>query len=102
MKTLVIAGTHDQAMLWIKNDCADKWMRNYTSTSLSDYIIVSDANKIKGISNPTGVFVGTWIERKDLDEIFETILTSIHAEYEKVAKISRLWADWVRYHEKSN
>ena len=98
MKTLVIAGTHDQGLNWAKNECADRWMLGKTG-SLSDFIFVSSIDQIRGMSDPSGVFVGTWIERTDLAGIFQQLLMSIPISDKKHRIITQTWGKWKDYHE---
>lgn len=73
MKTFVIAGTYEQGMRWVKQNITDHATTHGSWRSLSDYIIVKDVISLKGHSNPHGVFVGTWRERKDISEILHNI-----------------------------
>ena len=73
MKTFVIAGTHEQGMRWVKQNITAHATTHGSWRSLSDYIIVQSVINLKGYSNPHGVFVGTWRERKDISEILHNI-----------------------------
>lgn len=97
MKKLVIAGNSQQATDWMKQDASKRFAAGDTSVSLSDYIIVSSVDKIRGISNPHGVFVGTWIERSDLESIFIQLLhaTDVTAQSHRV--ITQQWGRWKDY-----
>lgn len=74
-KTFVIAGTREEAMRWIKADLAKRYPNN-TSLSLSDYVYIDSVDRIRGISNPHGVFVGNWLGRPDILEIVEGLLSA--------------------------
>ncbi len=77
-KTFVIAGTKEEAQRWIKQDLEKRYPNN-TSLSLSNYVYVDSVTRIKGYSNPHGVFVGNWLGRPDILEIVEGLmLASIH------------------------
>lgn len=78
MKTFVIAGTHAEAKFWIKQDLDKRWDNGETSLTLSHYWIVSNAVNLKGVSNPHGVFVGTWKNRTDILEIVKQLMISSH------------------------
>ena len=80
MKTFVIAGTHEQGMRWVKQNITDYATTHGTWRSISDYIIVNDVTSLKGFSDPHGVFVGTWRDRKDIRDI----LFHIHIQSNKV------------------
>jgi hypothetical protein len=74
MKTFVVAGTYDQGMRWVKQNITDYATTHGSWRSLSDYIIVKDAISLRGHSDPHGVFVGTWRERKDLKDIVQSLM----------------------------
>ena len=77
-KTFVIAGTKEEAQRWIKQDLEKRYPNN-TSLSLSNYVYVDGVDRIKGYSNPHGVFVGNWLGRPDIFEIVEALmLASVH------------------------
>jgi hypothetical protein len=77
MKQLVIAGTYDQAQLWIKNDLARRSAVGETTLSQSEYTIVHNPDQLRGMRDPTGVFVATWRERKDIFEILNMLLVNM-------------------------
>jgi len=73
MKTLVIAGNANEAKYWIIQDLGKKYPSN-TSLSMSDYIIVSNPDQLRGMRDPKGIFVGTWKQRTDIFEILNQLL----------------------------
>jgi hypothetical protein len=77
-KIFVIAGTSHEANYWIINHLGKRFPSN-TSASMSDYVYVSSPDKLKGIRDPHGVFVGNWLGRPDILEIVEALmLASVH------------------------
>jgi hypothetical protein len=76
MKTLVIAGTYHEANYWIIQDLGKKYP-SMTSLSMSDYSIVHNADQLRGMRDPKGIFVGTWRERKDIFEILNMLLVQM-------------------------
>lgn len=79
MKIFVIAGNRQQADQWIKTNLEKRSKSGSTTLSWSDYVVVSDVNKLRGIQDPHGVFIGTWRERLDAYEIVQTLIyNSIH------------------------
>ena len=72
-RIFVIAGTYQEATIWIKQDLEKRYPSN-TSASMSDYKYVSHADDVKGYTNPHGVFVGNWLGRPDISEIVEALL----------------------------
>ena len=79
MKKLVIAGTYDQAQLWIKNDLAKRSAAGepISTIPMSDYTIVHNQDQLRGMRDPNGIFVGSWRERKDIFEILNMLLVQM-------------------------
>lgn len=69
MKIFVIAGTSSQALDWIRNNQTKRYNNGETDIGMGDYVIVSEVNKLRGVTDPHGVFVGTWKTRVDLVQI---------------------------------
>lgn len=82
-KKYVIAGNRDQASQWIKTDLEKRSKAGETTLSWSDYVIVNDSMKLRGVRDPRGVFVGTWRERPDVVEILDALLIAcVHVNKE--------------------
>ena len=78
-KVFVIAGTGEEARRWINSNIEKRAKSGETTYSLSDYCYVASPDKLRGIQDPHGVFVGNWLGRPDILEIVETLLVqSIH------------------------
>lgn len=75
-KTLVIAGNANEAKYWIIQDLGKKYPTN-TSLSMSDYIIVSNPDQLRGMRDPTGIFIGTWKQREDIFELLNMLLVQM-------------------------
>jgi hypothetical protein len=69
MKILVIAGSAIGAEAWV--------LSNTNPRPWSDYIIVHNADQLRGLRDPSGVFVGNWRERKDIFEILNMLLVNM-------------------------
>jgi hypothetical protein len=93
-KIFVIAGNREQANEWIKGNLTKRHNAGETDISWSDYVIVSEVNKLRGIQDPHGVFVGTWKQRVDLLQIMNTLRlnspnnATVHTLYMKAWKHS--------------
>lgn len=72
----MIAGNANQAKYWIIQDLGKKYPSN-TSLSMSDYIIVSSPDQLRGMRDPTGIFVGTWKQRTDIFELLNMLLVQM-------------------------
>lgn len=73
MKIFVIAGTSSQALDWIRNNQKKRYANGDTDIGMGDYVIVSGVNKLLGVRDPHGVFVGTWKQRVDLVQILNQL-----------------------------
>jgi hypothetical protein len=91
MKTFVIAGTLDQAKTWIKMDAEKRYANGNTSISLSDYVVVNQSLSLKGYSNPHGMFVGTWWERKDIEEIIINLTIQSHTYNKAIDRVKEIY-----------
>ena len=87
MKTFVIAGTATEARVWIDSNIRKRHAAGQTSVSLSDYVTVTSSTTLRGIVDPHGVFVGSWKERWDLEEIVETLFMCSHSVNRELQKI---------------
>ena len=75
MKTFVIAGTAEQAKVWINNHLKKRQLAGETTISLSEYVVVHGSDVLRGRGEVHGVFIGTWRERGDIEEIIEILFT---------------------------
>jgi hypothetical protein len=92
-KKFVIAGNHEQAKHWINNHLKKRQAAGETTLSSSEYVIVHGSDVLRGRGEVHGVFVGTWRDRMDIEEIVEILFTqTIHVspQLEKIRKELRL------------
>jgi hypothetical protein len=73
-KYFVISGNVHEFSVFIKKKCEELYAAGNTDISYSHFVYVADIFSLKGYSNPTGWFIGTWRERKDIDEIIVQLL----------------------------
>ena len=93
-KIFVIAGTVSEAEQWIKGNLEKRKNDGVTTLSWSDYVIVRDPTKLKGYSQPHGVFIGSWRDRKDMEEIFQILLLNHGISQNSHRHINQLWGEW--------
>jgi len=98
-KIFVIAGNAQQAEQWIKGNLEKRKNDGVTTLSWSDYVVVSGANKLSGWSDPHGVFIGTWRERKDMEDIFQSLLISHRVSDKSHRVINQIWGEWKERYE---
>ena len=73
-KIFVIAGTPQEAQLWIAKNYQERVAIGDQQASTRDYKYISHADDVKGYTNPHGIFVGNWLGRPDILEIVEALL----------------------------
>lgn len=61
----VIAGTREEYK---------HWLRSRPEALHGEYAYVADVVMLKGYSKPTGIFIGTWYDRPDIDNILNQLL----------------------------
>lgn len=89
MKIFVIAGNNAEAEYWIKRDLEKRALSGVTTLSRSEYVTLSNVVQLKGVSNPHGVFYGTWRNRRDIQEIVQSLMmqsTHVNSNLGKVWK----------------
>lgn len=89
MKKLVIAGSYEQAQLWIKNDLAKRSAAGEPISTIpkSDYMVVHNPDQIKGLRDPHGVFVGTWKNRADINDIIDVLYARTQSKNHALDKV---------------
>ena len=73
-KIFVIAGNKVQADQWIKSNLEKRKNEGVTTLSWSDYVVVTGADRLRGIQDPHGVFVGTWRDRTDIFDVVQALM----------------------------
>lgn len=84
----VIAGTEVQAYEYINRKLQERISNG--DTKIDDYKYVHDANVLRGIEDPHGVFIGTWRARKDIRDIVSILMTSTRA---KNQALNAIWME---------
>ncbi len=87
MKIYVIAGNHNQAYEYINRKLEERISNGEMVSKIGDYVYVDSINRIKGISNPHGVFIGTWKDRPDIIDIVETLMIQSTSPNSSLGKI---------------
>ena len=64
-KLYVIAGTRQEFIDWIKSN--DDIIQEYPNRQ--DVVYVDHYSIFKGVSDPDGIFIGTWLHRADIADI---------------------------------
>lgn len=85
-KVYVIAGSASEYSQFMQ-ECVRN--QRYPNSNL---VYVFDEEMLRGIANPDGVFIGTWMKRPDIERIMDRLLIITHAN----KKFHRLME--IRYH----
>ena len=81
----VIAGSNAQFLTWMQSN-----QHKYPNVRLMH---VSNANVIRGFTNPHGIFVGTWLDRPDIEDILMVLWTSTHETNEGLSRALELFKE---------
>lgn len=84
MRNYIIAGNYAEYADWIKKKIF----------SPSVHVYVTNADKLMGVHNPHGWFIGTWYDRDDMEEIFEVLLKATDITTESHRRINTAWGKW--------
>lgn len=93
-KYFVISGNFFEFNSFLKKKCEELYNAGNTDISYSHFVYVSDISSLKGYSDPRGWFIGTWRERKDIDEIIIQLLMAKNG-YTKTEEFVSL-LEWFR------
>jgi len=85
----IIAGNVDQYRNW----AADKM-------SVNHFLYVSGPDILRGIENPGGRFIGTWYERKDIEEILARLLAASRVDNPALRTAIKYYED--KQYERTN
>jgi hypothetical protein len=64
-KVYVLAGNHQQFIYWLR--------QHYEMLKYKEYVYISGPEVLLGTRNPKVVYYGSWIDRKDVNDIMDTI-----------------------------
>lgn len=98
-KYYVIAGNNNQFLTFAKEKIETAWYNGNILLSLSNFVYVYDPNVLRGLHNPNGFFVGTWIDHDFIREILNNLMISM-TDDRKLKVIIELW-DQLNEYEKS-
>jgi hypothetical protein len=70
-KFFIISGTGYEARIWVENNS-----HKYPDMQHQDFVFVSGVDTLRGVSNPSGIFTGSFRQRQDIEEIIKHIYIS--------------------------
>lgn len=68
-KIYVIAGNHVEYDMFIRKKVFELYCEGDTSTTLSRFVFVHSPDKLRGLRNIHGYFIGTFAQRSDIKEL---------------------------------
>ncbi len=71
-KIFIVSGTYEQYKQWVRKNI-DRYYAKNTSISLSHFVYVSSPDILRGHSEVHGYYVGSYKNRKDIEQIREMI-----------------------------
>lgn len=88
-KYLVIAGSRDQYLNFVKKKSEELWSQGYTSVTLSHFVYANEFS-IRGNRNPSGWFVGTWYDRPDAVSIVQQLISQTDQSLKQTVFIKQM------------
>ena len=88
----VVAGTADEAYNYINRKIEERISNGEKVSSINEYGYVHNVNVVRGVRNPTGVFIGTWKKRKDIFDIVSVLRSAQDVPNKALRKV---WQDLV-------
>lgn len=88
-KIYIVAGNSYEAEVWADQSMKKRHAAGATTLSRSEYVYVRDAATLQGTTDPKGVFIGTWRERKDILDIVRGLMLRTSTENRTLHRIYR-------------
>lgn len=70
----MIAGTRSEYMAFVHKKVNELFNCGQTSITFSHFVYVDSVDNLKGYSDPKGWFIGSWREKKGINEIMVQLL----------------------------
>jgi hypothetical protein len=93
MKYYVICGDYNEFSHFIHKKSLELFGTGDTSISLSHFVYVDSADRIRGISNPRGWFYGNWKNNSKIEEIMIQLAGTI-TDIKRQQIIRDLWKEY--------
>lgn len=92
-KYFVIAGNRSEYMEFVHKKVNELFQCGQTSITFSHFVYVDSADNLRGYSNPTGWFVGSWREKKGINEII-VCLHIAKSQYVPNPEFEKILIEW--------
>ena len=89
-KIFVIAGNKAEFEDYMRRKIVKEMKaKDYVDIRHAYIVCVSSANVLAGVSNPHGVFIGSWREREDIHEILDRLMICSHMNNAAIQNIKQ-------------
>ena len=92
-KYYVIAGNIVQFKAFAKKKVQDFWNLGISHITLSHFIYVDSRERLMGVRNPSGFFIGTWKDHPNIESIMVTLAGAVSNDIGKSKLIKELWVE---------
>ena len=72
-KIYIVAGNMSEFRSYVDRKLRERWNRGDTSCTMSDYVMVHSAERLRGLVKIKGFYIGTYEQRSDINEIRQQI-----------------------------
>ena len=91
-KYFVVCGNVNEFNQFIRDKSLELLGQGDTSISLSHFVYLDSAEKLRGVSNPTGWFYGTWKNNPNIEDIMIALASSLTGTRLRI--IQNLWKEY--------
>ena len=92
-KYYIIAGNAAESNTFAKKKAQDFWNLGISHITLSHFIYVDSRERLLGLKNPSGFFIGTWKDHPKIEEIMVALAVAVYNDIGKSKLIKELWKD---------
>lgn len=92
-KYFVIAGNRSEYMDFVHKKVNELFQCGQTSITFSHFVYVDGVDNLKGYSDPRGWFVGSWREKKGINEIIVQLFFA-KRDYALLPEFEEILKEW--------
>mgnify|MGYP003344408089 CR=1 FL=1 len=92
-KYYVIAGNYREYIEFAKRKTKEYYETGFTGASLSNFIFVDSKERLLGVQNPSGFFIGTWKDHPEIEAIMIALAGAVTNDIGKLTLIKKLWVE---------
>ena len=96
-KYYVVCGNYNEFSHFIQQKSLELFGQGDTSISLSNFVYLDSAEKLRGVAEPTGWFYGTWKNNPNIEDIMIALSCSLNGTRLRI--IQNLWKEYRKSQE---